>query len=145
MRVEDPDLSPEGDGSGIKGEAKAATRVTSIVDGNDLGHSGVRLERKTGAPLVLAEGHDPMPEMDPTCDRANVAIDAAWASALGRDIARWLGVPHIDQILVDPGARVHHGPSSSSANRSASRISLFRSGSRLPINFPIRSRGTDWT
>lgn len=81
-----------------KGEAKAAARVTSFVDGNDLGHRGVRLERKTGAPLVLAEEHDPAPEMDPTYDRANVAIDAAWASALGRDIARWLGVPHTDQI-----------------------------------------------
>lgn len=81
-----------------KGEAKTATRVTSFVDDNDLGHRGVRLERQSGGPRVLAEEHDPTPEMDPTYDRANVAIDAAWASALGKDIARWLGVPHTDQI-----------------------------------------------
>jgi hypothetical protein len=32
--------------------------------------------------------------MDPTYDRPNVAIDAAWARYLGRDLARWLGVKH---------------------------------------------------
>ena len=75
-----------------------AARVTSFVDENDLGHRGVRIERKMGGPLVIAEERDPTPEMDPTYDRSNVAIDAAWASALGRAVARALGLQHTDQI-----------------------------------------------
>jgi hypothetical protein len=47
---------------------------------------------------VLADEHDPTPEMDPTYDRSNVALDAAWASALGRALASWLSVPHVDQV-----------------------------------------------
>jgi hypothetical protein len=76
----------------------STTRVTSFVDENNLGHRGVRLERKSGGPRMLVDEHDPTPELDPTYDRSNVAIDAAWASALGKDLARWLGVPHTDQI-----------------------------------------------
>ena len=75
-----------------------ATRVTSFVDDNDLGHRGVRVERKMGGPVVIAEERDPTPEIDPTYDRSNVALDAAWASALGRAVARALGLQHVDQI-----------------------------------------------
>ena len=73
-------------------------RVTSFVDPENVGHRGVRLERASGGQLVLVEEHDPTPEMDPTYDRSNVAIDAAWASALGRALASWLAVAHDDQI-----------------------------------------------
>jgi len=73
-------------------------RVTSFVAPENLGHRGVRLERASGGQLVLAEEHDPTPEMDPTYDRSNVSIDAAWASALGRALSSWLGVAHDDQI-----------------------------------------------
>ena len=75
-----------------------AARVTSFVDDDNLGHRGVRVERATGGQLVLADEHDPTPEMDPTYNRDNLTIDAAWASALGRALAKWLDVPHVDQI-----------------------------------------------
>lgn len=73
-------------------------RVTSFLDPRDLGHRGVRVDRASGGAAVLAEEHDPTPEMDPTYNRDNVAIDAAWASALGRELARWLAVAHDDQL-----------------------------------------------
>lgn len=79
-------------------QTEAVRCVTSFVDDNDLGHRGVCLERANGDLRVLVEEHDPTPEMDPTYDRSNVSIDGAWASALGKDIARFLGVPHVDQI-----------------------------------------------
>lgn len=74
------------------------SRVTSFVDGDNLGHRGVRVERATGGQLVIAEEQDPTPEMDPTYDRSNLLVDALWATLLGRALARWLGVPHTDQI-----------------------------------------------
>jgi hypothetical protein len=73
-------------------------RVTSFVDGDNLGHRGVRVDRATGGQLVIAEEHDPTPEMDPTYDRANLTVDALWATLLGRALAKWLGVKHDDQI-----------------------------------------------
>lgn len=73
-------------------------RVASFVDRFDLGRRGVGIECTGAPPVVLVEEHDPTPAMDPTYDRSNVALDAAWASALGRDLSGWLGVPHDDQI-----------------------------------------------
>lgn len=73
-------------------------RVTSFVDGDNLGHRGVRVDRAIGGALVIAEEHDPTPEMDPTYDRANLLVDALWATLLGRALATWLGVAHDDQI-----------------------------------------------
>jgi hypothetical protein len=75
-----------------------ATRVVAFVDANDLGHRGVRVESASGAALVAAEEHDPAAEMDPTYNRDNLIIDAAWANSFGRTLAKWLGVPYVDQI-----------------------------------------------
>jgi len=76
----------------------SVTRVASWVDRFDLGFRGVGVERRGEAPVVLAEERDPTPSLDPTYNRDNLAIDAAWASALGRALAAWIGVPHDDQI-----------------------------------------------
>lgn len=73
-------------------------RVTSFVDGHDIGHRGVRVERASGGHLVIAEEHDPAPDRDPTYDRWNLLVDALWATLLGRALASWLGVPHDDRI-----------------------------------------------
>lgn len=72
--------------------------VVSFLDPRDLGHRGVRIERRAGAPIVLAEERDAAAQMDPGYNRDNVAIDGAWATFLGRDLAAFLGVPHEDQL-----------------------------------------------
>ncbi len=72
--------------------------VTSWVDAFDLGHRGVSVERTRQPPVVLVRERDPTSSLDPTYNRDNVAIDAAWASSLGRDLAAWLGVKHENQL-----------------------------------------------
>ncbi|MCP3138059.1 hypothetical protein [Pyxidicoccus xibeiensis] len=74
------------------------TRVTSWVDPVDLGHRGISVERAGEPPVVLVEERDPASALDPTYNRDNLALDAAWASSLGRDLALWLGVDHADLL-----------------------------------------------
>lgn len=75
----------------------AIAGITSFVD-ETLEHRGVRIELRSGAGLTLAEERDFAAVADPTYDRTNLTIDAAWASYLGHALARWLGTPHTDQI-----------------------------------------------
>jgi hypothetical protein len=75
-----------------------AERVHTFLDGDALGHRGVRVVTKSGAAITVAEEDDPAAQLDPTYGMDNVQIDAAWATFMGRDLAAWLGVPHVDDM-----------------------------------------------
>lgn len=75
-----------------------AARVWTFLDPDSLGHRGVRVVTKSGAPITIAEEEDPAAQLDPTYGMDNVQIDGAWATFLGRDVAVWLGVPHVDDM-----------------------------------------------
>jgi hypothetical protein len=74
-------------------------RVWTFLDQESLGHRGVRVVTKSGAAITIAEEEDPAAQLDPTYGMDNVSIDAAWATFMGRDLAAWLGVPHVDDMM----------------------------------------------
>lgn len=74
------------------------TAVESFVDADDLGHRGVRLLLSGQREVVVIEQHDRAVHDKPGYSRADAAVDGAWASALGRDLAAWLDVPHQDEV-----------------------------------------------
>lgn len=74
------------------------TAVESFVDADNLGHRGVRLLLGGQSEIVVIEQHDAAAQAKPGYSRANAALDGAWASALGRDLAAWLDVPHQDEV-----------------------------------------------
>jgi hypothetical protein len=76
-----------------------AASVHTFLDGDSLGHRGVRVVTKGGAEITVAEEEDPAAQLDPTYGMDNVSIDAAWATFMGRDLAAWLGVPHVDDMM----------------------------------------------
>jgi len=71
--------------------------VTSFVE-DGMTHRGVRLELADGSSIVVADEEDSAPLADPTYNRDNLSIDAAWASYLGAALAKWLGKPHVNQV-----------------------------------------------
>jgi hypothetical protein len=71
--------------------------VVSFVS-EDMVRRGVRLELSDGGEVVIAEDEDSAPLADPTYNADNLAIDASWARYLGAALAKWLGVPHVNQI-----------------------------------------------
>lgn len=73
-------------------------RVTSFFDENSPGHRGVNVTTKSGATIVIAEERSKAAELDPTYGIDHVMIEGAWATFLGRDLAKWLGVPHTDEL-----------------------------------------------
>ena len=72
--------------------------VESFVDVNDLGHRGVRLLLGGQQEIVVIEQHDRAAQGQPRYDRNKAAVDGAWASALGRELAAWLNVPLQDEV-----------------------------------------------
>ncbi|MBP9085394.1 MAG: hypothetical protein KBG15_04710 [Kofleriaceae bacterium] len=74
------------------------TAIESFVDADDLGHRGVRLMLGDQDAIVVIEQYDSAVHDNPAYGRDNAAVDAAWASALGRDLAAWLNVPHHDAV-----------------------------------------------
>ncbi len=78
-----------------------AVRVVSFVDEDSLGHRGVKVITRDGE-VLIAEEDDPAAELDPAYGFDNVLIDGAWAVDLGRDLATWLGVPHVDELVSTP-------------------------------------------
>jgi hypothetical protein len=74
------------------------SRVISFLDRDSLGHRGVKVLTRAGGDVVVVEEEDPAAALDPTYGMDNVMIDAAWATYLGRDLAAWLGVPHVDEL-----------------------------------------------
>lgn len=73
-------------------------RVWTFLDQDSLGHRGVRAVTRSGAPITIAEEEDPAAQLDPTYGMDNVQIDGAWATFMGRDLAAWLGAPHVDDM-----------------------------------------------
>ncbi|MGE0323301.1 MAG: hypothetical protein AB7S68_13405 [Polyangiaceae bacterium] len=73
-------------------------QVWTFLDAESLGHRGVRAVIRSGAPITIAEEEDPAAQLDPTYGLDNVQIDAAWATFMGRDLAAWLGVQHVDDM-----------------------------------------------
>lgn len=71
--------------------------VTSFVE-NEMIHRGVRLELVGGKSMIVADEEDPAAEGDPTYNRDNLSIDAAWVDYLGAALAKWLGKPHVNQV-----------------------------------------------
>jgi hypothetical protein len=71
--------------------------VESFLDSSWV-HRGVQLVLRNGSRVVVARDEDPAPLADPTYNRDNLAIDAAWAEFLGAALAKFLGVPHVNQI-----------------------------------------------
>lgn len=74
-------------------------RVWTFLDNDSLGHRGVRVVTRSGAPIVIVEEEDAAAQLDPTYGMDNVMIDAAWATFMGRDLASWLGAPHVDDMV----------------------------------------------
>lgn len=72
--------------------------VATFVE-DERSHRGVRLALRDGTSIVLTDERDAAAEMDPTYGWDNLAIDAFWASLLGRHLAEWLQVPHQDDIF----------------------------------------------
>lgn len=77
--------------------ASDVASVTTFVDGSRC-HRGVRLDLRDGTNVLVAEEHDPTPELDPTYGWDMLTIDAFWASLMGNRLAQWLGVRHINEI-----------------------------------------------
>jgi hypothetical protein len=73
-------------------------RVVSFLDPHEWSHRGVRVELHDGFWHTIAYEDDSMARFDPTYGVDNLIMDAAWASYLGRDLARWFGVPHVDEL-----------------------------------------------
>ncbi len=98
-------VTSSGDTLRIAGGARIrkadAARVWTFLD-DSLGHRGVRVVTLSGAPILIAEEEDAAAQLDPTYGMDNVAIDAAWATFLGRDLASWLGVPIVDEMVSSP-------------------------------------------
>jgi hypothetical protein len=82
------------DGRRVRGAEVRA--VTPFVE-NDMLHRGVRLELVDGSSVVIADEEDSAPLADPTYNRDNLAIDAAWTEYLGAALAKWLGKEHVDE------------------------------------------------
>jgi hypothetical protein len=76
-----------------------AARVWTFLDPDSLGHRGVRVVTRSGAPITIAEEEDPAAQLDPTYGMDNVQIDAARTTFMGRDLAAWLGAPHTDDMM----------------------------------------------
>lgn len=72
--------------------------VATFVE-DDRSHRGVRLDLTDGTSIVLTDERDAAAEMDPTYGWDNLAVDAFWASMLGKQLAEWLHVPHHDDIF----------------------------------------------
>ncbi len=72
--------------------------VTSFFNPDDYGHRGVKLQLRSAVQLVVVEEFDPASKHDPTYNQDNLAIDGAWASAFGKDLAGWLNCPHRDEL-----------------------------------------------
>jgi hypothetical protein len=72
--------------------------VVSFYDKDDYGHRGVRFRQTSGSEFLVIDEHDSTAQLDPTYGLDNLAIDGAWASALGRDLAAWLATTHEDGL-----------------------------------------------
>lgn len=73
------------------------TRVETFVDDDDIGHLGVRVQRKNGPPVTVVEARSKTHELDPTYDAMELDQDLMWAGYFGRELALWLRVPHADE------------------------------------------------
>jgi hypothetical protein len=71
--------------------------VTSFVE-NEMIHRGVRLELADGSSVVVVDEQSSAAEGDPSYNRDNLSIDAAWAHYLGAALATWMGKPHVNQV-----------------------------------------------
>jgi hypothetical protein len=64
--------------------------VVAFVDPVDLGHRGVVVETRDGAPHLVLDEHDCDAEIPPY-DLENALRDGAWARQLAVELAQWLG------------------------------------------------------
>jgi hypothetical protein len=76
----------------------AVLRVVSFLYPDEWSCRGVRIELRDGFWYTVAMEDDGVARWDPAYGIDNLIIDAAWATYLGRDLSRWLGVPHVDEL-----------------------------------------------
>ena len=71
--------------------------MVSFLDLHEWSYRGVRVEPHDGFWHTIAYEDDSIARFDPTYGIDNLIMDAAWATHLGRDLARRFGVEHVDQ------------------------------------------------
>lgn len=90
-------LDGEGGRLRMHGQALDAVVAEAWVS-RDWVMRGVRLRLADGDAVDLVRVQEPSAEVDPTYDRLDVSMDAAWASTLASDIARVAGLKLVDEI-----------------------------------------------
>lgn len=93
-------LRKSGDKLALTSRTLAASDVTAVLsffDDHDYGHRGIKLALR-GEQVLVAEEHDAAAELDVTYGWSNLLVDGGWITHLGQDLAKCLGVPHLDQL-----------------------------------------------
>jgi hypothetical protein len=76
------------------------TRIGSFVNPESLGNRGVKLviPSLSYGRIVVVQENDFAADDNPSYTRADARRDGEWALHLGRDLAKWLGLPHDNEL-----------------------------------------------